>query len=42
MHRIDDSGVLADMSAEEALPAWKKGAKRTNTKKKAQAEDKAA
>lgn len=41
IHRIDDTGILADMEAEEALQSWKKGAKRTNSKKKAQAESKA-
>lgn len=40
VHKIDDSGVLADMSAEEALPAWQKGVKRGTAKRKKQTEDK--
>ena len=37
VHRIDESGVLADMSAEEALPAWQKGTKRGASKRGKQA-----
>lgn len=40
IHRIDDTGILEDMSAEEALPAWKKGAKRSQTKRTAKKETK--
>lgn len=40
VHRIDDSGVLKDMEAEQNMPKWKKGAKRTNQQKKDNADDK--
>ena len=36
VHRIDDSGVLGDMSAEAELPPWKKGSSRGAKKKKTQ------
>ena len=42
VHEIDESGVLADMNAEEALPAWQKGARRSTAKRKQQNEDKGA
>lgn len=40
VHRIDDTGILADMEAEDALPAWRKGAKRSQAKRTAKKETK--
>lgn len=39
-HVMDESGILADMSAEAELPPWKRGNLKTNAKKKAKAVDK--
>lgn len=39
IHEIDTTGVLGDLTAEEAMAPWQRGAKRSQTKRKAQAED---
>lgn len=33
VHRLDDTGLLADLAAEEAMPAWQKGARRSMQKR---------
>ena len=39
LHRVDDTGILADLAAEEALPAWKKGVKARTAKAAARKDD---
>jgi len=42
LHRMDDTGILNDLAAEEAAPPWQKGAKARKKKAAAKAEDSAA
>lgn len=39
LHRVDDTGILADLAADADLPAWKKGAKARTTKAAARKDD---
>lgn len=42
VHRVDDTGILADLAAEETKPAWEKGAKARKASASAKREDDAA